>query len=62
MFYLTTFVICATDADDAEKKAGILLEETEMRGWRVMLPNARDWTKGVDDLKLEKLFGGVQPM
>ncbi|KAF1953675.1 hypothetical protein CC80DRAFT_494275 [Byssothecium circinans] len=62
MFYLTTFVICASDMEDAEKKAGILLEETEKKGWRIILPNARDWRRDVGDLRLDKLFGGVGPM
>jgi hypothetical protein len=62
MFYLTTFVICAMDMEDAERKAGILLEETEKKGWRVVLPSARDWTKEICELRLDKLFGGVGPM
>lgn len=62
MFYLTTFVICALDTEDAERKAGILLDETEQKGWRVILPNARDWKRDVDGLRLDKLFSGVGPM
>ncbi|KAF1966521.1 hypothetical protein BU23DRAFT_544186 [Bimuria novae-zelandiae CBS 107.79] len=61
MFYLTTFVICATNLVDAEEKVSILLKETEKRGWRIVLPNARDWRTNVNDLRLEKLFGGVGP-
>ena len=62
MFYLTTFVICATDVDDAETTIERLLEDTESRGWRIILPSLRDWTRNVEDLKLNKLFNGVQPM
>ncbi|KAL5395216.1 hypothetical protein PMIN04_012927 [Paraphaeosphaeria minitans] len=62
MFYLRTFVICATDIEDAEKKAALLFEETESRGWRIVLPSARDWRTNVNDLRLDKLFDGVEPM
>jgi hypothetical protein len=62
MFYLTTFVICAADVEDAEKVVSQLLEDTESRGWRIILPSLRDWTRRVEDLKLEDLFNGVQPM
>ncbi|KAL1610103.1 hypothetical protein SLS60_001768 [Paraconiothyrium brasiliense] len=62
MFYLTTFVICATDVADAEKKAAILFAETESRGWRIVLPNARDWRPNINDLRLDKLFVGVGPI
>lgn len=62
MVYLTTFVICATDVEDAEKKAAMLFEETESRGWRIVLPNARDWRTNVNDLRIDKLFTGVGPM
>jgi hypothetical protein len=62
MFYLTTFVICAIDVNDAKRKAAMLLEETESRGWRIVLPNARDWRTNVNELKLDKLFVGVGPM
>lgn len=62
MFYLTTFVICATDIDDAEKKAALLFEDTESRGWRIVLPSPRDWRTNVNDLRLDKLFVGVGPM
>lgn len=62
MFYLTTFVICAIDKDDAEKVAATLLEETEQRGWRIILPNLRDWSNKIEDLKLEDMFSGIHPI
>ncbi|KAF1941695.1 hypothetical protein EJ02DRAFT_193200 [Clathrospora elynae] len=61
MFYLTTFVICATDQEDGERKAETLLEEMEDRGWRVTLPRTCEWTSDVDELRLETLYGGVRP-
>jgi hypothetical protein len=61
MFYLTTFVICATGREDAEDKAAMLLNETEDRGWRVVLPRASEWKSDVDDLKLDTLYEGVKP-
>lgn len=62
MIYLTTFVICAVDIEDAEKKARILLEETDDRGWKIVLPNVRDWSTNAKDMRLDKLFGGIGPM
>lgn len=62
MIYLTTFVICATDSKDAEEKTRILLEETEDRGWRIVLPSVRDWSTSAKDLRLDKLFGGIGPI
>lgn len=62
MFFLTTFVICAVDKDDAERVASILLEETENRDWRIILPKIRDWTDKIEDLKLEDIYNGIQPM
>ena len=62
LFYLTTFVICATDKKDAEEKAATLLRETDKKGWRVVLPQVKDWRTNVNDLRLEKLFSGVGPM
>lgn len=62
MVYLTTFVICATDTKDAEKKAQILLKETETRDWRFILPSVRDWATSVNDLRLDRLFNGIGPM
>jgi hypothetical protein len=61
LFYLTTFVICATDMDDAQRKSATLLEEMEERGWRISLPRPRDWKSDLNDLKLETLFEGVKP-
>ncbi|KAF2123545.1 hypothetical protein P153DRAFT_426952 [Dothidotthia symphoricarpi CBS 119687] len=61
MFYLSTFVICAVDADDAEHNSATLLEEMEDRGWRITLPRVREWTASVEEMKLEVLFGGVGP-
>jgi len=61
MFYLTTFVICATDHEDGDRKTATLLEEMEDRGWRVTLPRIHEWTSDVDELKLDKLFNGIGP-
>jgi hypothetical protein len=61
MFYLTTFVICATDQEDGERKAATILEEMEDRGWRVTLSKTPEWTSDIDELRLEKLFNGVPP-
>jgi hypothetical protein len=61
LFYLTTFVICATDIEDAERKSATLLEEMEDRGWRISLPRPREWKSNLNDLKLETLFEGVRP-
>jgi hypothetical protein len=61
MFYLTTFVICATDLDDADHKSETLLNEMEDRGWRISLPRPREWKSEIEDLKLETLFEGVRP-
>jgi hypothetical protein len=61
MFYLTTFAICATDLEDAEKKSGALLQEMEDRGWRISLPKPREWKKNIDELNLDTLFEGVRP-
>ncbi|KAA8613931.1 hypothetical protein PtrSN002B_007778 [Pyrenophora tritici-repentis] len=60
MFYLTTFVICATDQEDGERKTATLLEEMEDRGWRVTLPRVHEWTSDVEELRLERLFGGIR--
>ena len=62
MFYLTTFVICAIDAEDAEKVTSTLLEEIENREWRIILPSLRDWKTDVKELKLENIFNGVHPV
>lgn len=61
MVYLTTFVICAEDLDDAHEKTIQLLDEMDDRGWKANLPRIDDWTSDIDDLKLEKLFNGVRP-
>lgn len=61
MFYLTTFVICATDKEDADRKSTTLLDEMEDRGWKVSLPRTHDWTTDIDELKLGTLFGGIRP-
>jgi hypothetical protein len=61
MFYLSTFVICAIDEEDAERKASTLLEETEDRGWRISIPKIRNWKSNVKDLKLDTLYNGVRP-
>jgi hypothetical protein len=61
MFYLTTFVICAMDQEDAENKTETLLNEMEDRGWRVTLPRTHEWTGEVEELKLDTLYEGVRP-
>ena len=61
MFYLTTFVICATDIEDGERKTATILEEMEDRGWKATLPKTRHWTTDLDELKLDTLFNGVRP-
>lgn len=43
MFYLSSFVICALDEEDAARKIETLLEETEDRGWRISVPEVRNW-------------------
>ncbi|KAF2847502.1 hypothetical protein T440DRAFT_491936 [Plenodomus tracheiphilus IPT5] len=60
-FYLTTFVICATDLEDADSKITQLLDEMDDRGWRATLPCAHEWTSDIDELKLDTLFCGVRP-
>jgi hypothetical protein len=61
MFYLTTFVICAADQQDGERKMTTILEEMEDRGWRVTLPRMHEWTSDVEELRLDKLFNGISP-
>lgn len=61
MFYLSTFVICAVDPADAERKAETLLEETEDRGWRISISKLKDWKSNVQDLRLDALYSGVRP-
>jgi hypothetical protein len=61
MFYLTTFVICATDAEDGERKTTKILEEMEDRGWRVTMPRIHEWTGSVEELKLDTLYNGIEP-
>ncbi|RII12944.1 hypothetical protein CUC08_Gglean005062 [Alternaria sp. MG1] len=61
MFYLTTFVICATDQDDGDRKMSTILEEMEDRGWRVTLPRLHEWTSDIEELNLEKLYNGIGP-
>jgi hypothetical protein len=61
LFYLTTFVICATDIEDGERKMSTILEEMEDRGWRVTLPRTHEWTSDIDQMKLEKLYNGMSP-
>ncbi|KAF1829402.1 hypothetical protein BDW02DRAFT_642881 [Decorospora gaudefroyi] len=60
-FYLTTFVICATDQEDAERKVGAILEEMEDRGWKMTLPRVSEWSSDIDELKLDTLYRGIQP-
>ncbi|KAJ8115380.1 hypothetical protein OPT61_g2970 [Boeremia exigua] len=60
-FYLSTFIICAMDAEDAELKSAELLEITEDRGWRITIPKTRKWKSKVEDLKLDVLYTGVAP-
>ncbi|RMZ73740.1 hypothetical protein GMOD_00009508 [Pyrenophora seminiperda CCB06] len=61
MFYLTTFVICAADQQDSERKMTTILEEMEDRGWRITLPKMHEWTSDVEKLRLDKLFNGISP-
>ncbi|OAL52600.1 hypothetical protein IQ07DRAFT_585755 [Pyrenochaeta sp. DS3sAY3a] len=61
MFYLTTFVICAVDREDAYAKSEMLLEETDDRGWRIVLPRPNEWKSSLDDLRLDTLFEGIRP-
>lgn len=61
MFYLTTFVICATDIEDAECKSIELLDEMEDRGWRITLPRVQDWKSSIDELRLDALYTGIRP-
>ena len=60
-FYLTAFVICAIDNEDAERNVASLLEEMNDRGWRVTIPRTYEWTSDVEELKLESLYSGVRP-
>ncbi|KAF1359343.1 hypothetical protein EJ07DRAFT_166325 [Lizonia empirigonia] len=60
-FYLSTFIICAHDEDDAQRKTDELLEETEDRGWRLSIPRIKNWKFHVEDLKLDALYTGVRP-
>lgn len=62
MFYLSSFVICALDEEDAERKTETLLEETEDRGWRISIPKIKNWKFHVQDLKLDALYSGVRPV
>ena len=61
-FYLTTFVICAVDADDAKKVTSMILDEAEKKSWRIVLPSLRDWKVEVADLKLGTMFQGIRPI
>ncbi|KAI4638598.1 hypothetical protein J4E93_009899 [Alternaria ventricosa] len=49
------------DRADAEDQAAMLLEETEDRGWRVVLPRSSEWKSDIDELKLNTLYEGVKP-
>ena len=61
MFYLSSFVICALDEEDAETKIETLLEEMEDRGWRMSVPKVVNWKFHVQDLKLGALYSGIRP-
>jgi hypothetical protein len=61
MLYLATFVICAADQQDSERKMTTILEEMEDRGWRITLPRMHEWTSDVEKLRLDKLFNGISP-
>lgn len=47
--------------DDAEEKMVTLLEETEDRGWKIVMPRPFEWKSDVGELKLETLFRGIGP-
>ncbi|KAF2175897.1 hypothetical protein K469DRAFT_609184 [Zopfia rhizophila CBS 207.26] len=62
MFYLTTFVICAVDKEDAEKAASTILDEMEKLKWKIVLPSLRDWKENIEELNLDEMFQGIRPM
>jgi hypothetical protein len=62
-FHLTTYVICAADAAEAEERVAQLLDEVVERGWGISVPRAGDWKGEVEELGLVDggFFEGVRP-
>jgi hypothetical protein len=62
-FHLTTYVICAADAAEAEERVAQLLDEVVERGWGISVPRTGDWKGEVEELGLVDggFFEGVRP-
>ncbi len=60
-FYLTTFVVCAVNARDAEQKAKQLHGVAKKHGLKLNIPPASLWVDGCEGAGLEKIYSGVRP-
>jgi len=62
MFYLRSFIICATNESNTEEAMTTVLNEAEERGWKLIIPPVRNWTSDIQSLNLESTFHGIKPM
>ena len=44
MFYLTSFVICATDKTNMRDAMAAILDKAEVHSWKLTIPPLYDWT------------------
>ena len=62
MFYLSSFIICATNESNTEEAMTTVLNEAEERDWKLMIPPVRNWISDIQSLNLESTFHGIKPM
>ena len=43
MFYLSSFIICATDESNTEEAMTTVPDEAEEHGWELTIPPVRNW-------------------
>lgn len=60
-FYLTTFVVCALDKQDAHKKIRRLFEVAQKHGLRLRVPPVSSWAEDCEKMGLDKIYNGVRP-
>ena len=60
-FYLTTFVVCAVDQENAQANIRQLHEVAQRHGLRLYIPSSSMWAVDYKGIGLDKIYNGAKP-
>ena len=62
MFYLISFVICATNKTNMRDAMAAILDKVEVYSWKLTILPLYNWTSDIQSLNLDRTFYRIRPI